>query len=908
MYVYWVYFRILSLYESNQMGEDFFDNTIKRIESDWDFDNSHENLDSNPNNNPGTPETDEDSEKNNAYKMLLNKIWVSEDQLIKIFGEDKYKAEIVPILEEHPEEIEYQLDMFEPLMEEEPVNKNEAFWNESNEDTWNPTEEDANTMWTAKWVFEPLQVKSINGINSSAWRMEGIWKMDAAWKLELIIQKIKNNKQIESLNDDNQWNIDMDSVSFMQEIFITTETKGITANIQNYLLNPQNKGMYLEFKKFYSQNISKDQNDDFWKYNGESILDNIKTNNISINDIKFSRTYFKYLESLGQNLSKEQIKQKGYLIILFKDLKNHTIVYNRRNKLLERRSRPRLLLKAASTIPESKDVVSWDLSSLRPQDIIRSNNSIKRYIFWPNQNPEDLLWEKPENINSVNDIKWDQRKDIFNKVIWKKPFNEFKNFFDNLWNLVLPNDNSLTENDIITLKRVEKDVHDNMVHLARIIQFSAKRKEVHGNVDGKIHERAVRASCMICCIRAITSYFDTVNNNWENFAGLFKIDDINKNVEFKEDDKWGWILSMEWSINWRHLKIYYDTTRWTISFDKFLWKDNSNDFVIWKNNGQREEVITWLPTMQNLTNSAEAASSLFEQNIPANLRPRSRAKISTFLMTKHIWHKQFLTLDFGINRDKVKEFNEKNLLTQEILYNIYGHYYDESVVEEIFNWESNGDEEPNNTRFIVKKGSKQYEMIQLINNSIEHYKDDANALMRFRNCIEDLHDILEIINSDSWNNTLIPKSRQEDEVLRNFFIDDRNNPNDEESVSNHIMSMETWKIAWDFSSVYTRSIVHNNIENEDSRNLNYHAFLCLLSRNTFVGSNGNISNEDSFVDIDEFETIINHIRGGWNNISNYVNMNKNNPDSIFAQNYIKYKERQDKQEADDLLANSWARD
>jgi hypothetical protein len=52
----------------------------------------------------------------------------------------------------------------------------------------------------------------------------------------------------------------------------------------------------------------------------------------------------------------------------------------------------------------------------------------------------------------------------------------------------------------------------------------------------------VRKSAMVCCFRAISSFFNTVNNNSENLANEFEIDDINENIAFDPESG---VISME---------------------------------------------------------------------------------------------------------------------------------------------------------------------------------------------------------------------------------------------------------------------------------------------------------------------------------------------------------------------------
>lgn len=346
------------------------------------------------------------------------------------------------------------------------------------------------------------------------------------------------------------------------------------------------------------------------------------------------------------------------------------------------------------------EYATWNIKDVNPAAIVTNHNSIKKFVEWGSPSVELSNEKKREYLSEL-------------KIIYAndKPFQEGVKYLDDIWNI----DWAEIRKNWITDQRDLKTIERNRFNINRMIEKMAKKRDKN--------ELCCRKSIMTSCFRAISSFFDTVNNNWENFASEFKISDLNDDIMFDEGT---WIITMKWTIwaNNNHIKLYYNTKTGTLEFDNFLaYNTQDKCYKIWKWNWEREKINIQLPTMQEM--EMEAKSVNF--NLIDRLTPNENIyeDMLWLAMRNSIWHrcfKGFIWVDMEVNKSLVKEFNEKNILKQDIIRNIYANLYNENDINNIFNGCLVVDE---------SNQKNQFDLIKLILNTIDNCKN-ANELLNFR--------------------------------------------------------------------------------------------------------------------------------------------------------------------------------
>ena len=687
-----------------------------------------------------------------------------------------------------------------------------------------------------------------------------------------------------------------------QESKIKEEMILIDAIVQNCLQdcfsNNENRRFSENFILFFDEKIKDWPNHEKNKEEELFFLDYQKNIDINISReaIQYYRIYYKFLSetlnnpsSISSELAPKLLHQKLLLEVLFKDMNRRLINYRRKElKDIEHRKlfrgyreRPR--------IKESPNGTSWDIKSLDPLDIVMWNKSIMQYIF---SDKPDVL----ENINrptkiSIDSLKeWDKYQNLFKETINSDDFVPYKKYFNlETWEIEIKcknrdgNDVTIDRNnidqiqwetyyvdgdplilsDLESLKEIKEDIDTRILRLARREQyfnFIAERRE---NINGEIDNHSVKMSSIMCCIRAIKSFFDTTNNNWENFASEFQIEDTNKNIDLKTEN-WNLILSMTWTINGKTVKLYYNITNWTISFDEFIALDENREYNIWWKNSKLspKEVLTWLPTLWQMESLAKSIE------LPDVIKWWIRAKTATLFMSESIWYGQFLK-NWGVNHEVnkliVSNFNERNLLEQEIITCIYDNFYDWNA---LFNG--------NNPFIVWNDKQEQFKMITLIYNSIKRYWNDTIQLLRFRNCIAKLWEILQ--DSDKLWNCLL---------LDYLFLDNPNMWEDSYTETYNILKNENggvtknWKETENMNRLLQTqpTMIHNQ---ENNKQINFYTLLNLFAEG---------DNKDNHINLVIFEDILNLIdRDTWDwpdPLSVYCEDDAN--DNVFTEKYPVWK-------------------
>ena len=372
-----------------------------------------------------------------------------------------------------------------------------------------------------------------------------------------------------------------------------------------------------------------------------------------------------------------------------------------------------------------------------------------------------------------------------------------------------------------------------------MIEELAAQENLNKSNKDTIKQINIRRSTMISCFRAISKFFDTVNNNWENFASEFEISDVNKDINFDETT---WELTMEWVIwpNKNHIKLYYDTTTWTLEFDNFLAYDSeTSSYKIWQWNWEKEKINITLPTMDQMIQHANSINLNLIDRLAPNMQ--SYWDIVWTVITESVrinCFKWFMWSDMEVNKSFVKQFNEKNILKQDIINNIYSKFYSQNDIKKkleiclvINEWN-----EP-----------EQFKLIKLISDTIDDY-DSSNKLLRFRNAINELDYIL-------TNN---PEFVNKDPLLQYLFADNLNDDSDRTDTSNAIMSKENEDLAIDSSTPKNATY-----ESDKKYKYNWNKTLSIkLFFDLLTESKWNIE----IINLDWLEATLNTIKNTWKHL------------------------------------------
>lgn len=360
------------------------------------------------------------------------------------------------------------------------------------------------------------------------------------------------------------------------------------------------------------------------------------------------------------------------------------------------------------------DLVGPDRNSLGSlktnADAVLSNLDIKSFVD-----------DKADGIIDEGLIKLIREK--FNVEDPKKIINLYASETqESIWRLKYVKDDLSIDSKL--LKETVKDEKDIKKLEIEIKEKISKTFETSLNHIQDVTNKIFRERIMTNCFQALAWYFDKTTPGMENFADEFKMD-INQDIVFDKNTK---EIYMQWSINWNHVGLYYNLESGKLEMDDFMSyknEDNWGTYAIWIKNGQREKLEVKLPTFQELKNwcwsidiakNIEKSSSIsnYEENIKSDLNQNISKKFS----------------NVALNKDCIEKFNEKNIAEQTVLSDIFYNW-------EIINWVPIIDFSKE-TKISKALSPKQYELIKLIYNSLENYKD-ANKLRLFRDCIARLN-------------------------------------------------------------------------------------------------------------------------------------------------------------------------
>lgn len=540
-----------------------------------------------------------------------------------------------------------------------------------------------------------------------------------------------------------------------------------------------------------------------------------------MNKLKEAYKLKKYLEKKQESwlLTPEQETILKKLDDLFSHIKKRVlrdINYKRENVYINNYNQ--------KSIDLTNGYATWNIKDIKPAAIVENNTAVHDYVYWSwelNHNQIDA------NINYSN-IPLKKKIALFEKLKkqkqWDSTFDEYQQYlnYDLSINTSLVNASWIDMESVIeNQKKIEK----------MIVQLAAEEGQEQADKK-EINDMNIRKSCMICCFRAISKFFDTVNNNWENFASEFEINDLNENIKFD-----GETITIEWTIwaNKNHIKLYYDTKTWELSFDNFLAYDSQNKcYKIWKWNNEKERINIKLPTMREMETSAKSIDYNLIDSLALNTKQYNRM----------IWHAMresirfecfqwFMWVNMEVNKQFVAQFNERNILKQEIIKSIYKKFYNINNLDEVLNKE--------NQYLSISKWNEpeQFKLIKLISDSIDHY-DNSGELLRFRQYVNEFDKIL----------TTDKKIVEKDELLRYLFTDNINRKTDMVDLSKKTMGKENENLTvWNGDDI----ISHNNeiIENVWNNQINYYIFLDLLAEDKW---------QNRIINLDEFGKVLDIIR------------------------------------------------
>lgn len=438
-------------------------------------------------------------------------------------------------------------------------------------------------------------------------------------------------------------------------------------------------------------------------------------------------------------------------------------------------------------------VRSWSMDAISPRSIIQNNPDIHNFVY-------GKKWFIDNVQNENVDISGDYWRELYNRLVeqrkWDAVFQQNIKYIDQNWEIRM----DLVKADSIDLDSVratQQQVQSMLRNLAQEDFANTWKRE-------KINEISSRKAVMTCCFSAISQYFDRTNANGENFAKSFQLD-VWSDISFD-----GSVIYMRWKMWDNTVWLYYNVDTWDLSFDNFLDFDNeTKSYVIWNQNWRRELMNIKLPIMtemMNISNSIDFGQIISQTDNMHDYRLAIEAK-----MNEKVWTTCFLWGKMYANKDKVELFNEKNLLKQDILKNIYTNFYNEQDVNALFNWKFE----------VSPQKTEQYKLIALIYHSIDKC-ESADDLLKFRNMITQLDTLL-----------LQDNVVENDEILRYLFADNVLDENDVYSLNKKTMQDENGESLWQAQSPV--EVVENQPaqemlnENQWNMPINYFTFLDLCA-------------------------------------------------------------------------------
>lgn len=471
------------------------------------------------------------------------------------------------------------------------------------------------------------------------------------------------------------------------------------------------------------------------------------------------------------------------------------------------------------------EVSKWNLQSMWPEAIVENNRDVRRFIY--GQRDKNIVNNQPESEHSL-----DYDAELYDRLVeqrrWDPEFMETIKYIKKDWSI----DMDLVNQDGVDLASVQNNQRE-----VQSLLTDMAREDFHDeNMRNRINGISTRKSIMTCCFRAISQYFDKTNENGENFAHEFQLD-VNSDISFDGD-----IISMKWMMWLNYVWLYYDVSTWMLSFDNFLDFDVDNkSYVLWTNNGRKELMNIKLPTMNEMMN---VANTVDFANISSNVEDMHEYRLSVeHAVDENVWNACFMWMDMLNNRSRVELFNEKNLLKQDIIRNIYTNYYNSQDLDVLFSWKFE----------ISAQKPEQYKLIWLIYRSISNCKS-AEELLKFRNLINNLDNLL-------WNSEVV----EWDSLLQYLFADNVYDKNDIYDQSRNIVEKENGEIPlWD-EDVQWKIYESDNIQNPNSGNaaLNYYTLLDLISEWT---------GEDRIINLSAFESMVATLSKKWQTLKDLDNV------------------------------------
>ena len=620
-----------------------------------------------------------------------------------------------------------------------------------------------------------------------------------------------------------------------------TDTTKLLEDIEEELFN------YDEFIWSAIGDIAKESEKVLEKIDPEK-LEKIEIDNQELNDIrvnlntensgelmdKLIEAYRlkKYLEQKRQEIWKLDTDQETLLKKLddlFKNIKKRVLrdINDKREDVYTRNTN----YKSLNISPE---YATWNIKDIQPAAIVENNENIWRYVYWTWNNNHNETNSDIDYSSLDNNIKIDLFRELKEQKQWDIIFLESIKYL---------NDDLSINTNLVNASGVDmQSVISNQKKIEKMIMQLAAEKKMEQSDKDEINDINVKKSCMICCFRAISSFFDTSNTNWENFASQFEIEDVDEDINFDAET---WVITMKGTIwaNNNHIKLYYNTKTWELSFDNFLaYNFQDKCYKIWKWNNEREILNVKLPTMKDMEKSAKSVNYNLIDSLALNTRQYSRMVWRA--MRESIWFEcfqWFMWVNMDVNKQFVAQFNERNILKQDIIKSIYKKFYNESDINEKFD-----------SYLTISEGNEpeQFKLIKLISDSIDFY-DNANDLLRFRQHVDQLDEIL------TTNHEVV----EMDDLLKYLFADNPNKRSDVVDESKNIMRKENedltiWNGNW---IIQTYEDQWNNIAQESAWNqqLNYYTFLDLLAEDKWM---------NRIINLDEFWSVldtIGKIKSSW---------------------------------------------
>jgi len=483
---------------------------------------------------------------------------------------------------------------------------------------------------------------------------------------------------------------------------------------------------------------------------------------------------------------------------------------------------------------QMRKVYEWCMSNT----IYTSSKNIENHDIWS----MNLL----DNTDYIVSWNIDIQKFIYdNRTSWTKAVQEWdseiQNFLVNKDENIAKMQKYIKSDGTIDSDKARQDrVDENSIRKTQDKFTNIEMPKFIWSMNDK-NKIAQKTAIMKCCFNAISRFFDTTNSRWENFAEDFKFD-VNQDVSFD----WRKI-SMKWTIWWNYIWLYYDLDSWNLLFDKFIDFDAEKwHYVIWENNGKRENREIHLPTltrMYDVSNNIDYNQVLFSEKVDGDLEEYEKSLSED--MEKLVRSNCFQNEDFVWKKMAVEEINERNILRQDILKNIYSKFYKTFDIDELFKWQF----------FVWKDKPWQFKLVDLIARSIDNCKSSFE-LLRFR-------DLISRFDKYITNPDIVKK----DKLLVYLFTDNRHSDNDIYDTSREILEWENWK-ATNWNVVEHRANGEETYS-KNSKDINYYTFLDLVS---------GWEDGKRLINLDAFSKALEVINTEWKSLSK-------NSEWLFFENY-----------------------